>query len=142
MVTLLQKPSTLQPCLSGLTLHPEDDVTKRNEDYVPNPLVISNAIPNQSHDKVVSCKSDCSGKSKVETRTEAEISVNVINAKSDIKESDISEPVVLKGKTKDFSKRNLSLARKPFKCKFCEFEFTKLSAAKTHVEINHLVTIQ
>jgi hypothetical protein len=31
--------------------------------------------------------------------------------------------------------------RKPFSCKFCGFQFTKLEAAKTHIEINHLVKI-
>ena len=43
--------------------------------------------------------------------------------------------------TTDARNPDTSFIKKPFTCKFCGFQFKKLTAAKSHVEINHLVMI-
>jgi hypothetical protein len=143
-VTCLQKHSTHQPYSSGPTFLPEDDLTKQGAIIVKDSSVISNEIQIQStqHEKVVSCELDCSDESLDETQKETAISQSVKSNETEIKERDQTESTVLKEKAKKLKKKKFVSTRKPFKCKFCGFEFTKLSAAKTHVEINHLVKIQ
>ncbi len=56
--------------------------------------------------------------------------------KSEINEEDDS------AKNDKKKRSEKATTRKPFSCKFCGFQFTKLEAAKTHIEINHLVKIR
>ncbi len=143
-MTCLQKHSTHQLYSSGSTLLPEDDLTKQGAVVVQDSSVISNEIQIQTshHDKAASCELDCSDQSLDETQKETAISQSVKSTETEIKERGQTESAVLKEKAKKLKKKKIISTRKPFKCKFCGFEFTKLSAAKTHVEINHLVKIQ